>query len=135
MGVYAREPAARHAMGHGPASADHHEGVQQGTPASGYEALDRADWVAAQAAFEAAIADRPNGSAYEGLALAHYWQCRLPDALRAMERAYTQFRKDGDPGRAAWAALWIAGQYLRVQGNHAAAMTSQSANVPTIPTA
>jgi DNA-binding CsgD family transcriptional regulator/tetratricopeptide (TPR) repeat protein len=89
--------------------------------AGGSDALDRADWAAAQSAFEAAIADRPNGRAYEGLAWALYWQCRLSDALRAMERAYTQFRADGDPGRAAWAALWIAGQYLRVHGNHAAA--------------
>jgi DNA-binding CsgD family transcriptional regulator len=89
--------------------------------ASGRVALDRADWVAAQAAFEAAIADSPSGRAYEGLAWALYWQCRLSGALRAMERAYTRFRAEGDPGRAAWAALWIAGQYVRVHDNHAAA--------------
>jgi len=85
------------------------------------EALDRADWVAAQAAFEAAIGEGPDGSAYEGLAWSLYWQYRFSDALRTMERAYTQFRAEGNLGRAAWAALWIAGQYLRVYGNHAAA--------------
>src|SRR5215472_2488938 len=89
--------------------------------AAARDALDRSDWVEAQAAFEAAIASGPSGRAYEGLAMALYWQTRLEDAVRAMERAYTQFRREGDPGRAAWAALWIAGQYIRVKGNHAAA--------------
>ena len=89
--------------------------------AAARDALDRSDWVEAQAAFEAAIASGPSGRAYEGLAMALYWQTRLEDAVRAMERAYSQFRREGDPGRAAWAALWIAGQYIRVKGNHAAA--------------
>src|SRR5581483_12109669 len=89
--------------------------------ASGRDALDRADWAAAQAAFEAAVASNPCGRAHEGLALALFWQSRLEDAVRAMERAYGAFRREGDPGRAAWAALWIAGQYLRVKGNQAAA--------------
>jgi DNA-binding CsgD family transcriptional regulator len=85
------------------------------------EALDRADWTAAQVAFEAAITSGPTGRAYEGLAMALHWQNRLDDAFRAMERAYARFRREGEPGRAAWAALWLAGQYVRVKGNHAAA--------------
>jgi DNA-binding CsgD family transcriptional regulator/tetratricopeptide (TPR) repeat protein len=89
--------------------------------ATGREALDRGDWIAAEAAFEAAIASGAGGGAYEGLCLALFWQSRIGDALRAMERAYAEFRREGDPGRAAWAALWIAGQYVRVHGNQAAA--------------
>ncbi len=89
--------------------------------ASGREALDRGDWVAAQTAFEAAIQSDPSGFAYEGLAIGLFWQNRLDDAIRSMERAYAQFRREADSARAAWAALWIAGQYVRVHGNHAAA--------------
>src|SRR5436309_14460477 len=89
--------------------------------ASGREALERADWAAAQTAFEAVIAAGPRGCAYEGLATALFWQHRRADAFRAMERAHAAFRDEGDQGRAAWAALWLAGQYLRVLGNAAAA--------------
>lgn len=88
---------------------------------SGREALDRGDWAEAQVAFEAAIASGPCGSAYEGLALALFWQARLEEAVRKMELAYAAFRRQGDSGQAAWAALWIAGQYLRIGGNHAVA--------------
>jgi DNA-binding CsgD family transcriptional regulator/tetratricopeptide (TPR) repeat protein len=89
--------------------------------AKGQEALDRGDWIAAQAAFEAAITAGAGGRAYEGLCLALFWQSQIAAALHMMERAYAEFRREGDPGRAAWAALWIAGQYMRVHGNHAAA--------------
>ena len=88
---------------------------------SGREALDRGDWAEAQAAFEAALASGLSGKAFEGLAQALFWQARLQDAVRTMERAYAQFRTEGDAGRAAWAALWIAGQHLRMGGNHAVA--------------
>jgi DNA-binding CsgD family transcriptional regulator/tetratricopeptide (TPR) repeat protein len=88
---------------------------------TGHEALDRADWSGAQAAFEAALASGPSGLGYQGLAISLYWQTRLDDAMRAMERAYAQLRHEGHAGRAAWAALWLAGQYVRVKGNPAAA--------------
>ena len=88
---------------------------------SGREARERADWASAQAAYEAALADAPSGEGYEGLATALFWQNQVEGAFRAMERAYAQFRRDGEPGRAAWAALWLAGQYMRVKGNPAAA--------------
>jgi DNA-binding CsgD family transcriptional regulator len=89
--------------------------------ARGREARERADWPSAQAAFEAGVAAGPSGEALEGLATALFWQNQLEGAFRAMERAYAQFRRDGEPGRAAWAALWLAGQYTRVKGNPAAA--------------
>ncbi len=89
--------------------------------ASGREARNRADWASAQAAYEAGVAAGPSGEAYEGLATALFWQNQVEGAFRSMERAYAQFRRDGEPGRAAWAALWLAGQYMRVKGNPAAA--------------
>ncbi len=101
-----------------------HDCPVQGRPTAlslGGEALQRADWPGARGAFETAIAAEPSGQGYEGLAVALYWQNHLEDAFRAMERAYAQFRQEAQPGRAAWAALWLAGQYVRVRGNHAAA--------------
>src|ERR1700682_32107 len=39
----------------------------------------------------------------------------------AMERAFVLFRRRADRGRAAWAALWLAGNHLRLKGNRAVA--------------
>lgn len=89
--------------------------------ARGRQALERQDWATAMAAYEAAIAIESSGKALEGLAIALQWQNQLDDALTAMERAYAHFQREGDSGRAAWAALWLAGQYIRVKGNQAAA--------------
>lgn len=83
--------------------------------------VDPPDWVAAQAAQEAAIAEGGGGEAYQGLATALFWQNNVDDALRAMERAYALFRRQGEHGRAAWAALWLAGQYSRLKGQGAVA--------------
>ena len=79
------------------------------------------DWAAAQAAQEAAIAAGGGGEAHEGLAIALFWQNDVDEALRAMERAYALFRRKSEHGRAAWAALWLAGQYSRLKGNDAVA--------------
>ena len=84
-------------------------------------ARERADWPSAQAGYEAGISAGPSGEAYEGLAAALFWQNQVDGTFRAMERAYVLFRQAGEPGRAAWAALWLAGQYMRVKGNPAAA--------------
>lgn len=67
------------------------------------------------------MADFPSGEAQQGLAIALFWQNRLSDAFRAMERAYRMLRAEGKAAGAAWAALWLAGQYIRVEGNQAAA--------------
>ena len=77
----------------------------------------RPDWAAAQAQHEAAIAGGGHGEAYQGLAIALVWQNQVEGALRAMEQAYALFRRDSEHGRAAWAALWLAGQYSRLKGN------------------
>jgi hypothetical protein len=41
--------------------------------------------------------------------------------MRAMEQAHAHFRREGEPGRAAWAALWLAGHHLRLKANPAVA--------------
>ncbi len=79
------------------------------------------EWAAAQAASEAAIAAGGGAEAYQGLATALFWQGQLDQALRAMERAFALFRRESEHGRAAWAALWLAGHYLRLKGNRAVA--------------
>jgi DNA-binding CsgD family transcriptional regulator/tetratricopeptide (TPR) repeat protein len=84
-------------------------------------ALAPFEWAAAQAAQEAAIAAGGGGEAYQGLAIALFWQNEVDRALRAMERAYALFRRHGELGRAAWAAIWLAGQYSRLKGNSSAA--------------
>lgn len=38
-----------------------------------------------------------------------------------MERAYVLSRREAEYGRAAWEALWLAGNYLRLKSNHAVA--------------
>ncbi len=86
-------------------------------PAHGRPASGRPDWAAVQAEHEAAIAGGGRGEAYQGLALALFWQNNLEGALRAMEHAYALFRREAEHGRAAWAALWLAGQYARLKGN------------------
>jgi DNA-binding CsgD family transcriptional regulator/tetratricopeptide (TPR) repeat protein len=83
--------------------------------------FDHPDWPAAQAAHEAAIAAGGDGEAYQGLAVALFWQNEVDGAIRAMEHAYALFRREAALGRAAWAALWIAGQYSRHKGNRSVA--------------
>ena len=90
-------------------------------PSPGGAAHAPIDWATVQAASEAAIASGGGGEAYQGLAVALFWQNELDHALRAMERAYVLFRRQAEHGRAAWAALWLAGHYLRLKGNPAAA--------------
>src|SRR5690242_19535613 len=79
------------------------------------------DWASEQAEHEAAIAAGADGDAYQGLAIALFWQNDLNGALHAMEQAYVRFRRRANHGSAAWAALWLGGQYLRYKGNPAVA--------------
>jgi DNA-binding CsgD family transcriptional regulator len=83
----------------------------------GRDALDRHDWAAARAAYEEAVSRAPSGEGFEGLAVALFWLSDADAAFQAMERAYVHYRREGLPGRAALAALWLAGQYIRIRGN------------------
>lgn len=72
-------------------------------------------------AAETAIAGDGGGHAYHDLAVALFWLNDIDGALRAMEQAHTMFRREGEPGRAAWAALWLAGHYMRLKASPAIA--------------
>ncbi len=97
-------------------------GTQGPVPARGHDLpVGPLDWSTEQAEHEAAIAAGSGGDAYQGLAIALFWQGDVESAIRAMQRAYVGFRRQADHGRAAWAALWLGGQYLRHQGNPAVA--------------
>lgn len=88
----------------------------------GYEALASGDWEAARRAFEEALdhgGDDPE--ALDGLGRV-YWWLREPDkAVVHRERAYAQFRREGQLKRAARVALWLSREYALVWGNEAAA--------------
>jgi DNA-binding CsgD family transcriptional regulator/tetratricopeptide (TPR) repeat protein len=92
---------------------------EAGAPKAG--AFGTPDWSAAQAGQEAAIAAGGGAEAYQGLAIALFWQNEIDGALRAMERAYALFKRHSEYGKAAWAALWLAGQYSRLKSNRAVA--------------
>lgn len=83
--------------------------------------METPDRATEQAEYEAAIAAGAGGDAYQGLAIALFWQNDRDGALRAMEQAYVQLRRRADHGRAAWAALWLGSQYLRFKANRAVA--------------
>lgn len=90
-------------------------------PSPSRAAPDLAYWVQSQAANEGAITAGGGGEAYQGLAVALFWQNDPDGAIRAMERAFALFQREAEPGRAAWAALWLAGNYLRLKGNRSVA--------------
>jgi len=54
------------------------------------------DWVAAQAAQEAAIASGGGGEAYQELATALFWQNKVDDALRALEVELDHYLRAGE---------------------------------------
>lgn len=95
--------------------------VHDPPPANHAGGPSRASWAAAQAAAEAAIATGGGGQPHHDLAIALFWQGEIDPALAAMERAHALFRSEGATGRAAWSALWLAGNYLRLKGDHALA--------------
>src|SRR3982074_2081579 len=88
---------------------------------AGPPALEQPHWAEVQAGHEDAIAVGGRGDEYQGLAIALFWQNELDGSLRAMEQAYALFRREGEHGRAALAALWLAGQYSRLKGNRSIA--------------
>jgi DNA-binding CsgD family transcriptional regulator len=86
----------------------------------GEDALRRAAWDEARAAFEAALASSPSPEAEEGLARARWWLHDFEGAVTAMERAYAAYRAQGETQAAAGAALWLAREYAAAFGNRAA---------------
>jgi ATP/maltotriose-dependent transcriptional regulator MalT len=90
--------------------------------AAGFEALARADWAAARAALEQAVAEGDESpDVLDALGRALWWQRDAEGAVVQRERAYAGFRRDGELARAARVALWLSREYALVWRNKAAA--------------
>jgi len=85
-------------------------------------ALRAADWHVARDSFQAAL--EIEGEApdlLDGLGRALWWTGDSQGALAWREKAYAQYRKQGETQRAARLALWISSEYSAVWGNASAA--------------
>jgi DNA-binding CsgD family transcriptional regulator len=89
--------------------------------AVGKAALAAGDWVAARAAFEAALDANDVPDARDGLARALWWIEGPARAITERTHAYSEYRHRGDTRAAAHVALWIAHEYGVGLGNSAAA--------------
>jgi DNA-binding CsgD family transcriptional regulator len=89
----------------------------------GYQALANGDWQGALEAFDAALdaGGDIDPDALDGRGRALWWLRDAEGAVASRERAYAGFRREGDLGRAARLALWLAREYSTVWGNEAAA--------------
>ena len=94
--------------------------MQAGSTVSGDAALAEGDWVAARAAFEAALAEDDEPEAHLGLGRALWWLQDIDGALFQVEQAYAGFRSRGDRPAAAAAAIWLSREYAAAQGNEPA---------------
>jgi tetratricopeptide (TPR) repeat protein len=94
-----------------------HEGeeILQGT-----QALERAAWPQARAAFEAALARRESGEAREGLGLALWFEGRPDEGIAQREQAFSTYVRQGRCDHAARVAVWVSHQHL-VAGRPSAA--------------
>jgi DNA-binding NarL/FixJ family response regulator len=81
------------------------------------DALARADWERARDLFQAALDIEPSAEALDGLGQACFWLGQTGEALESFAKAFTEYRRRGDPERAAYlAAIFLAGEY-RIAGN------------------
>src|SRR5262245_14339991 len=92
-----------------------------GLVATGQDALGRAAWGPAKAAFEAAVATTDSPEAWEGLSRAAWWQGDQERTMTARESAYRGYRRVGDAYGAARMAMWLASDHLDFRGDEAVA--------------
>ena len=74
---------------------------------------------AARAAFEAALRQRRDGAAHEGLARALWWLHDTDGAISQMELAYAAYREDSNTRAAAVCALWLVREFEAAYGHDA----------------
>jgi hypothetical protein len=86
----------------------------------GQAALAAGRWAQARAAFETALAERETPAALAGLASALWWLGETRASVGCGERAYTGFRRAGDPIGAATAAMSLCITWSSNYGNAAA---------------
>jgi DNA-binding CsgD family transcriptional regulator len=97
-------------------------GSGERSAAEGFEALARADWGAARAGFEAALAAGDESpDVLDALGRALWWLRDAEGAVVHRERAYAGFRREGELARAARIALWLSREYGLTWRNEAAA--------------
>jgi DNA-binding CsgD family transcriptional regulator len=90
-------------------------------PRDGWVALAAADWEAARASFEAALAEAETAEALDGLSQALHFQAEYDAAIEVKERAFAAYRRDGRAADAADTARWLAFLHGTYHGNWAAA--------------
>ncbi|GIV82766.1 MAG: helix-turn-helix transcriptional regulator [Anaerolineae bacterium] len=88
---------------------------------AGHSALARGEWEEARVAFEEALGREQAPEALEGLSWACWWLNDAPALFHTRQRAFQQFRKQGDPRGAARMAIWIASDYVDFRGQMAIA--------------
>jgi DNA-binding CsgD family transcriptional regulator len=87
----------------------------------GWDALAAADWPAARAVFETALAEAETGEALDGLSQALHFQREYDAATELKERAFAAYRREGRLADAADTARWLAFLHGTYQGNYAVA--------------
>jgi DNA-binding NarL/FixJ family response regulator len=87
----------------------------------GWEALAAADWQAARAVFEAALAESETAEALDGLSQTVHFQGEYDAATELKERAFAAYRREGQEVRAADTARWLAFLHGTYHGNYAIA--------------
>jgi DNA-binding NarL/FixJ family response regulator len=96
------------------------EGVDR-LPREGWDALAAADWRAARASFEQALAEFETAEALDGLSQALHFQGEYDAAIEVKERAFAAYRSEGRPADAADTARWLAFLHGTYHGNYAVA--------------
>jgi LuxR family transcriptional regulator, maltose regulon positive regulatory protein len=86
-----------------------------------HDALRRADWEAAQAAFQKALRQEETPQAFEGLSWACWWLSDATTLFETRERAYQLYHQQGDRRGAARLAIWIAHDHVEFRGQLAIA--------------
>jgi DNA-binding CsgD family transcriptional regulator/tetratricopeptide (TPR) repeat protein len=87
----------------------------------GWDALAAADWQAARAVFEGALAESETGEALDGFSQALHFQGEYDAATEVKERAFAAYRREGRRADAADTARWLAFLHATYHGNYAVA--------------
>jgi len=90
--------------------------------ATAQDALADGRWADARQGFEAALAEGETAVAHAGLGEATWWLCDFDASVRARERAFVLFRREGESARAGRLAIDLCISYLVNLENVAAAL-------------
>ena len=99
--------------------------AEQDALAAGWAALRAADWAGARAAFTSALAEAGEAGAnsapaLDGLGIALWWLNEIDAAHRSRTAAFLAYKQQGEFGRAAVIAAWLAREQVFLNSNPAA---------------